>query len=323
MPNWVSIMKKIAIAILILLVAWTAYTVKQEREEEKPVKIKPEKGITLKLYNHQTGKIETVELEQYLVGVVAGEMPPDYPMEALKAQAIAARTYTLKRILSPQNTQGYHPGADLCTDPTHSQAYVSDEVLKKRWGVKYYYYLSRIKWAVNATKGKVLVYQGELIDPVYHASCGGKKTEAAKDVWGYDVPYLKSVSCQESDYPVETKTFKISYIDKILGTDLQALAVSTGNRPVKISDRTSTGRVKKIKLGSRIFLAEEVRYRLGLKSTIMTVTTKGDKLIFTTRGYGHGVGLCQRGAASLADKGQTYQEILSHYYPGTKIVMYK
>ncbi|ABB14217.1 stage II sporulation protein D [Carboxydothermus hydrogenoformans] len=323
MPNWVSIMKKIAIAILILLVAWTAYTVKQEKEEEKPVKIQPEKGITLKLYNHQTDKIETVELEEYLVGVVAGEMPPNYPLEALKAQAIAARTYTLKRILSPQNTRGYHPGADLCTDPTHSQAYLSGEELRKRWGVKYYYYLSRVKWAVNSTKGKVLVYNGELIDPVYHASCGGQKTEAAKDVWGYDVPYLKSVTCLENDYPVETKTFKISYIDKVLGTDLKALAVSTGTKPVKISERTGTGRVKKIKLGSRIFLAEEIRYRLGLKSTIMTVSTRGDKIIFTTRGYGHGVGLCQRGAAALADKGKNYREILSHYYPGTKVVQYK
>jgi len=323
MPNWVIIMKKTAIAILILLVIWTAYTVRQEKVEEKPVKIQPEKGITLKLYNHQTGKIETIDMEQYLVGVLAGEMPPDYPLEALKAQAIAARTYTLKRILSPRNTKNYHPGADLCTDPAHSQAYISEEQLKQRWGVKYYYYLSRVRWAVNSTKGKALVYRGELIDPVYHASCGGRKTEAARDVWGYDVPYLKSVSCLENDYPVETKAFPISYVDKILGTDLKAVAVFGGAKPVKITSWTSTGRVKKLKLGSKILLAEEVRYRLGLKSTIMSVSTRGDKIIFTTRGYGHGVGLCQRGAAALADKGQNYQEILSHYYPGTKIILYK
>lgn len=282
----------------------------------------PESGvIKVRLYRHDTGKIEEIALNEYVTGVVAAEMPAEFPVEALKAQAVAARTYVLKRLRAGGVLNKPHPGADVCDDPRHAQAWLSREEMRERWGiVNYYRYYYKIRQAVDATGNEVITYRGELIDPVYHSACGGR-TEDAGEVWKYDVPYLKSVDCPyEADpRPAQTASFTISQVEKALGIDLSAVPVSSGSSPVKITGRTGTGRAKTVEVGGVELPATLVRERLGLRSTNFSSRLKGDKIIFTTVGYGHGVGMCQYGARGMAEQGYSYREILKHYYTGVEV----
>lgn len=282
----------------------------------------PEAGnMKVRLYHHDTGEIEEMALNEYVTGVVAAEMPAEFPVEALKAQAVAARTYVLKRMTSGGVINSEHPGADVCDDPRHSQAWLSREEMKKRWGVvNYYRYYYKIRQAVDATGTAVITYNGELIDPVYHSACGGR-TEDSGAVWKYSVPYLKSVNCPyEADpVPVQTVSFTLAQAQKALGIDLTAVPVSTGSSPVKITGRTVTGRVSTVEVGGVELPATLVRERLGLRSTNFSCKFEDNKLVFTTVGYGHGVGMCQYGAKGFAEQGYGYEEILKHYYCGVEV----
>lgn len=282
----------------------------------------PQAGhMKVRLYHHETGEIEEMDLNNYITGVVAAEMPAAFPAEALKAQAVAARTYVLKRILAGGVVNSEHPEADLCDDPRHAQAWIPREEMKKRWGIiNFYRHYYKIRQAVDATGNTVISLEGELIDPVYHAACGGK-TEDAGNVWKYDIPYLQSVNCPYENYPrrVERVTFTPQTVQKALGIDLTAVPVSTGESPVKTVERTPTGRVKTVEVGDVVLPATLVRQRLGLRSTNFGCTLENGKLVFTTVGYGHGVGMCQYGAKGLAEHGYGYEEILKHYYTGVTV----
>jgi len=277
-------------------------------------------GKSVRLYRHITGTVETLPVEEYLVGVVAAEMPASFPVEALKAQAVAARTYGLRRILSGGVVNSPHPGAHLCDDPRHSQAYLSRKELRRLWGpVEYYRYYYKIKRAVDETAGLVLLYDGQLIDPVYHASCGGC-TENAADIWKFDVPYLKSVPCPcgESLRPVEVRSFTLAELEKALLP--KAVAAASGKSlGIALAGVTSTGRPKEIAVNGVLLPATVVRERLGLKSTRFSWAVEGDRVLFTTVGYGHGVGLCQYGAKEMAEHGRDFHRILTYYYTGVQI----
>ncbi|MGC7846525.1 stage II sporulation protein D [Desulforudis sp. 1088] len=280
----------------------------------------PEK---VRLYRHATGEIITLPLEEYLVGVVAAEMPAAFPPEALKAQAVCARTYILKRLtVQGGSVNNPHPEADICDDPRHGQAWYSREDLKQRWGtLDYYRFYYKVYRAVASTRGTVLVHKGELIDPVYHSSCGGA-TESAGDVWKFDLPYLRSVPCpyDHDPYPGETKSFTLEQVDAALGTKISVLPVITGvGDIVQVLEYTSTGRPKLLSFGNTEVSATVVRDRLGLRSTNFTFTYKNGKLVYTTTGNGHGVGLCQYGAKGLAEHGRDFRAILQHYYTGVTI----
>jgi len=284
-------------------------------------------GVTIvRVFIHNENKIKPMQLEDYLVGVVAAEMPAEFPPEALKAQAVAARTYIVKRMGAGGEAVAnpLHPGADVCDDPRHGQAWLSREDLKNRWGtLRYYNYYYKVKKAVDETRGQTLVYQGEYIDPAYHASCGGR-TENSEDVWKFKVPYLRSVPCPyEADpNPVQTASFSFEQVDLALGTKLSAVPVSgteNNSKSFKILEKTSTGRPKLLLIGDRQFSAVAVRDLLGLRSTSFTWKAEGDFVYFTTTGYGHGVGLCQYGAKGLAEHGYDYRTILGHYYSGVEL----
>jgi len=167
-----------------------------------------------------------------------------------------------------------------------------------------------------------LTWEGQLIDPVYHSSCGGRGTEDAREVWGHEVPYLKSVACSydapEKQKPVNTQMSLQELFTK-LGIREQAIAVAAGSDLMEIQERTESGRVKRVKVGSQTFSGVELRKRLGLRSTDFKVDCTGKKVIFSTRGYGHAVGMCQYGANGLAQRGANYDQILSHYYQGAKL----
>jgi len=282
-------------------------------------------GATIiRVYLHGSDTIVKMPLEDYLVGVVAAEMPAEFPLEALKAQVVAARTYAVKRLEVSSLENPLHQGADLCDDHRHGQAWLSRADLKERWGTLHYYrYYYKVKQAVDETRGQVLTYQGQLIDPAYHASCGGR-TENSEDVWKFEAPYLRSVPCPyDSDpEPVQTVTYSLEQVDQALGTNLAALPVSgKQNSPagIKTTEKTATGRPKTLLIGGRSFSAVAVRDLLGLRSTNFTWKVEGGEVTFTTTGHGHGVGLCQYGAKGMALHGYNYRNILKHYYSGVEI----
>lgn len=282
----------------------------------------------VRLYNHADGKTYRLPLEEYLVGVVAAEMPAAFPPDALKAQAVAARTYIVKRLAAGGIENPAHPGADICNDGRHGQAWVSREELKKRWGaVEYYRYYYKVKKAVDETRGQVITYKDELIDPVYHASCGGKGTENSGDVWQANLPYLRAVPCPycADPEPVRRFSFSLAEAGRALDADLAgraSVAPRSAADPaltIGIVDKTATGRPKTMRVGDNIIPALAVRERLGLRSTDFTWQVEGGNITFTTTGYGHAVGMCQYGAKGMAEHGYGYRTIIGHYYSGAEI----
>lgn len=301
-----------------------------ERKEQlspRPENLEPEQVI--KVYVTAEKKIKTMPLEIYIQGVVAAEMPASFELEALKSQAIAARTYAAKKIcLIGGSGCDAHPGADICTDPTHCQDWISEETAKSRWKKEESeLYWQRITDAVKATYGEVLTYEGELIDPVFHSTCGGH-TENSEDVWSSAVPYLRGVECgycNDFSHFTEEYRFTMPELEEKLGfseqesKDLAALSQDGPKKMVMIEETTETGRVKKIKVGEKVFPGNDFRLKLDLRSTNFTFKRQDETFVFTTTGYGHGVGLCQYGANGMAKEGKDHKAILTHYYTGVKI----
>jgi len=310
----IFIITLILVLLLALGVPWVVQKILQPQVREQ--------DTIVRLYRHETNKVELISLEDYVTGVVAAEMPAEFPAEALKAQAVAARTYVVKRMVAGGVVNNCHPGADTCDDPNHAQAWLSREEMKKRWGtVNYYRYYYKIRMAVDDTAGEIITYNGQPIDPVFHASCGGQ-TENSEDVWKFEVPYLRSVACpyDADPEPVRQVAVSLSRAEKALGVDLQAVQVTTGRGKIlQVLESTSTGRPKTLLVGDRRMPASEIRQKLGLRSTNFTWQITGDKIIFKTVGYGHGVGMCQYGARGLAEHGYDYRRILKHYYTGVQI----
>lgn len=288
-----------------------------------------EDKVKLHLLNHQTGEVLEIGLEEYVVGVVAAEMPVSFPIEALKAQAVAARTYAVKRLQVPDpRVKNVNSEADLSTDSTINQAWINTTEMKKRWGKwNYAKNKSKIVQAVEETRGTVLVYKEQLIDPVYHASCGGKGTENSGEVWKFSVPYLQGVSCtgHTDRHQATVMTFDFQKIDTLLGTDLSSLPVSKiqKSRDILQSEKSATGRVKTLTVHGKEISGTELRSKLGLPSTRFTWKVGEKGIEFETNGYGHGVGMCQYGAAALAEEGKNCEGILKHYYTGGQLAHLK
>ncbi|WP_458398789.1 stage II sporulation protein D [Anaerotignum sp.] len=238
------------------------------------------------------------ELEEYVVGVVAAEMPAAFPEEALKAQAVAARTYQVRQMQAAGTKEVLY---DV------GQAYIDTAEQKKKWGENYPVYASKIRKAVRETAGEIMVYDGEPILAAFHAISAGR-TEDAVHVWNNDVPYLKSVDSREDAKAPQHETTVIF--------SEQELEEKLGSAEVYILSRTDAGYVSEVRLGEKILSGREVREKLGLRSTNFTIEKKDGGVQVTTHGYGHGVGMSQYGASFLAEKGKTYHEILRHYYQG-------
>ncbi len=251
------------------------------------------------------GTVITLSLEEYLIGVVGAEMPASFPLEALKAQAVVARTYALKKIES---------GGKL-TDTVSTQSYKDNNELKKLWGSSFDTYYQKIKTAVTATKGLSIYYQGKYIDAVYHSTSNGKTQDAAY-VWGNSVPYLKSV---DSSWDKEATSY-LREVAKDFTNVLNLLGVDMSDDiSFEILSRDYSGRVEKVRVGNQTFSGVEFRNLLGLRSADFDLSLENGNLIITTRGYGHGVGMSQYGASGMAKAGYTYQQILKHYYTGVSI----
>ena len=250
------------------------------------------------------GDVITIPLDEYLIGVVGAEMPASFPIEALKAQAVVARTYALKKIKN---------NAKL-TDSVSTQCYKDNNQLKEMWKNSYNTYYQKIKSAVEATKNQAIYYQNDYIDAVYHSTSNGK-TEDAMYVWGNSSPYLKSV---DSSWDKNSTSY-LKEIEKDLSNVLNILGVDVSDTSFEILSRDRSGRVEKVRFGNREFTGVEFRNLLGLRSADFDIKQIDNTLIITTRGYGHGVGLSQYGASGMAKEGYNYIEILKHYYTGVTI----
>lgn len=282
--------------------------------------------ITIKVYMHEINQIVSMNLEDYIKGVVAAEMPAEFELEALKAQAVAARTYAVKHMaVFGGSGSTEHPGADVTTDHKDSQAWHDETKLKAKWGTNYGKYWSKVTRAVDQTRGLILTYNGEPINAVFH-STSGERTASAKEVWGFDYPYLQSVVCtwdQKSPRYQDTKEITFAEMEGRLGADAGIMAAAQGSGSTGsiagIIDRTDSGRVNKVRIGAKTMTGLEVRQKLELRSSNFTMDVSGDKLVFKTIGYGHGVGLCQYGANGQAKDDKNFRQILTYYYTGVAI----
>lgn len=281
--------------------------------------------LRIDVYYAEKGTVVGLDLEEYVKCVVASEMPASAGLEALKAQAVLARTYAARKMRILGGTPS-RQDADVTSDYRKDQAWVPQEVLKQRWGaVTYWLNWPKIERAVEETRGLIVSYNGTPAEVVFHSTCGGK-TEAAKDVWSKDLPYLQSVACnfcQHSPYfKPETVTIPLSKVSSALASLGVAVPVSklAGSGFPSVSQVSSTGRVKEVVVAGERIRGLEFRMSLGLRSTALSWSVRGDNAVFQVRGYGHGVGMCQYGADGMAKQGRNCLEILSYYFPGTKVV---
>ena len=239
------------------------------------------------------------ELEEYVAGVVAAEMPAAFPEEALKAQAVAARTYQVRQMQAAGSSAVLY---DV------GQAYLSEAAQKEKWGESYGLYAGKIRSAVRATAGEIMTYDGEPILAAFHAQSGGK-TEDAENVWDSAVPYLKSVDSKEDRQAPNNET-TVTIAAKTLA---EKLGVAK-DAAVSVKKRTEAGYVAEVQAGDKTFSGRKIREKLGLRSANFTIAKNGDSYLFTVHGYGHGAGMSQYGASFLAEQGKDYHEILRHYY---------
>lgn len=263
------------------------------------------------------GGVVTLPLEEYLVGVVAAEMPAEFEVEALKAQAIAARTYAAKRISQSKSTDAKY---DVDTT-VQTQVWISDTQMKKNWGwLNYWRYRSKLQKAVMATRGMVLVSKGEYIDALYHSSSGRKPTERSEEVWSSYREYLQNVSsCEENlQRYVKTLTWTPQEIHKKLGIKESPRPFTSGD--FQVLGRTATGRAKSVRVLGRVYQTTQLRTLLGLSSTDLEWVVQPERLVITTYGNGHAVGMSQWGANDLAKEDRNVEEILAHYYQGAKLM---
>lgn len=254
--------------------------------------------------------VEKINLEDYLVGVVSGEVPVSFEKEAIKAQAVAARTYALKQI---ENHKNYEYDVK---DDTSSQVYQTDEELRNKWGNNYDEYVKKIKKCVNETEGEYVSYNNEVIYAFFFSTSNGK-TEDNKNVFGKDLPYLKVVdsSFDESETKNFTTVKIVSLDDFYKQLDLEK------SDELNITDivRTESGRISSIMVNGKAFTGRDFQKRLSLRSNDFTIQKNNENITITTKGFGHGVGMSQYGANALAKRHKTYDEILKYYYQGTNL----
>lgn len=266
-----------------------------------------DEGVQVVLsYNQDKTDAFTMDLEEYIIGVVAGEMPASFSMEALKAQAVASRTFALYKMDSVQDY--------VLSTTINDQVYITIDDMKEKWGDDFDYYYQRVHDAVLSTEGEVLTYQGAFASTYYFAISNGY-TDDALTVFHEDKDYLVSVeSSWDKNYKSYTSTYtlsKESFCNK-LGVSCETISISNVLR-------ADNNYVRSITINGTTFTGIQVFQKLNLKSTDFTITLNGENVDILTYGFGHGVGMSQYGAQGMATEGATYQDILAHYYQNTEI----
>ncbi|GIO25246.1 stage II sporulation protein D [Oceanobacillus sp. J11TS1] len=256
-------------------------------------------------------EVENVPVEQYVAGVVSSEMPAEFEIEALKAQAVAARTFTVNFLLNGEKNDNF----DL-TDSTQHQVYKGEQELQEQWGAAYQEKMNKINQAVKETEGQIITYENAPITASFFSTSNGY-TENSEDYWQSEVAYLRSVESpwdKESPKFTNQTTLAISEVSEALQIPLQ----DDKAIPIELS-HTDSGRVAEITIAGNTFTGPDFRDKLGLPSSDFTIEQNNNHLIFTTEGFGHGVGMSQYGANGMAAEGKSYEEIIHYYYTDVEI----
>ena len=303
-------MKRLIIvtAVIVSIPFFVVHFLDVPEKSYKEIELKYLSNILVRV-KRSSGNIESIPLEEYVVGVVAGEMPVSFELEALKAQSVASRSYVMRRL-------GNNGDYDV-TDTVSNQVYLDDNELKEKWKDKYSQYISKVRQAVNETSMECLEYNGEIIDAMFFSTSNGY-TEDSGTFFSKSLPYLKSV---ESNWDKEVSSVFQGSKDISLQEFYEKLGLPY-SKVLKIEDvnRSSSNRVTSLKINGTLFSGKDVYYKLGLRSSDFSFEQVGSNVIVSTKGYGHGVGMSQYGALGMAKKGYSYQEILAHYYVGTTLV---
>lgn len=282
--------------------------VKEIKEQNINSNVINNKNVRIQRTN---GSIDTVPFESYIIGVLVGEMPANFELEALKAQALAARSYVLKKMEQNKNND-----YDI-VDTVMNQVYLDESQMKAKWKDQYEEKLQKITKAVNDTQGEYIAYNGEVIQAFFFSTSSGK-TENSEEVFQESLPYLRSVdSTWDSDVsPVFNEIYKFT-----LEEFYQKLNLPYEEKlQINIVDTTSTGRIKNIEINRQKFKASDLTKLLNLRSTYFNIEQNGNIITIQTKGYGHGVGMSQYGAQAMALKGYNYQEIIKYYYQNVEIL---
>ena len=282
--------------------------VKEIKEQNINSNVINNKNVRIQRTN---GSIDTVPFESYIIGVLAGEMPANFELEALKAQALAARSYVLKKMEQNKNND-----YDI-VDTVMNQVYLDESQMRAKWKDQYEEKLQKITKAVNDTQGEYIAYNGEVIQAFFFSTSSGK-TENSEEVFQESLPYLRSVdSTWDSDVsPVFNEIYKFT-----LEEFYQKLNLPYEEKlQMNIVDTTSTGRIKNIEINRQKFKASDLTKLLNLRSTYFNIEQNGNIITIQTKGYGHGVGMSQYGAQAMALKGYNYQEIIKYYYQNVEIL---
>lgn len=297
-------MKEIGVKIGIVFFILIAFLSMQfkSKYEETTITGKQEPAKSVQVAVTIDNNVNYIDMDDYLLGVVAGEMPAEFEIEALKAQVVASRTFVYNRNLSVDNT-------------TNTQVYLDDSEMKKKWGDNYNEYYEKIKSAVAETKNEVMMYQGDYISALFFSSSNGY-TENVEDYFDSSaLPYLRSVD-SHWDLTIDPKNTRQMTFTK---SELES-KFSCENLDFNIIAYKKSGRVETLSVGGKNYSGREVREKLGLPSSCFTIDYANGKYTFTTKGSGHGVGMSQYGAQAMALDGASYKDILNHYYTGIEIV---
>ncbi len=303
-------MKKIfLITIIIIFIPFCIVNFyKIDKKEE--ISLKHVSNTIIRVKRMETGNIDNIFFEEYIVGVLAGEMPIYFEKEALKAQAVAARSYALKRMEYNKDNE-----YDV-VDSIMNQVYLDNDYLKSVWGNNYTDNINKLREAVNDTSMEYLEYDGEVIDALFFSTSNGY-TETASLVFDIDLPYLKSV---KSTWDEKTSSAFRNTTSIDIRSFYEKLGLTYSDTfDFKVLKRSSTNRIISLSINGNEYSGRSLYNKLGLRSTDFSFKKDGDKIIISTIGYGHGVGMSQYGALGMAEDGYNYEEILSYYYSGTKI----
>ncbi len=309
-PLWKDILAAVWLGILLPGIVLNAFVLKEHhRNIQQPavqIQMTESSANTISVRN-MDGTQVSMDLDTYLTGVLLAEIPSHFQKEALKAQAVAARTYTWKAY----TTGGKHGDGTVCMDSGCCQAYMTEDAYLSRGGTPEN--LEKVRLAVQATSPMVLAYQGELIEATYFSSSGGS-TEAAVEVWGGDYPYLRAVPSPEEPHR-ESVSYSLEEFQNLLGRSFSGQPETWFG----MATDTEGGGVATMEICGETYTGLQLRSLLGLRSTDFEIQAAPQTITITTRGYGHRVGMSQYGANAMAESGSTYQKILQHYYPGTTL----
>ena len=299
-------MKKVLIlTIITILIPYVIVNIFIRNDE---IKFKYSENMEIRIKTND--KIISVPFEEYILGVISGEMSPSFSLEALKAQAVAARSYAMVKM--QQNIKNNYD----VVDTTLNQVYLTNNQLKEKWQENYTEYINKMKQAIYETRNEYLEYNGKVVEALYFSTSTGM-TENSEEVFKEKLDYLRSVKSEwdKNLSPVYNDTYTFTQKDFYQKLEIPY----SENLNIEKTLTTSTGRVRNLKINNNSLTGNEIQSKLGLRSSFFDIKLENNKVVINTKGYGHGVGMSQYGAEGMAREGYTYDEILKYYYKGVEI----